>query len=127
MRDRAAGAKNPRGRASLRPGAGDSAYHGLEIERANFCEGGGIFSRVVVLNKGASVAAAADQKVDYLKEHLPYMLKMLRYTFSRMQDEPNYLSWNAHFESFAIHARNLVNFLTNADKNNLKAGEFVKG
>jgi len=66
------------------------------------------------------------QKFDYLDEHLPYMLKMLRYTFGKMREQQHYLSWNAHFESFAIHARNLVTFLVNKDTGNFKAHEFVK-
>jgi hypothetical protein len=41
------------------------------------------------------------QQRDYLDEHLPYMLKMLRYTSRHMLQEQHYLSWNAHFESFA--------------------------
>jgi hypothetical protein len=63
---------------------------------------------------------------DYLEEHLPYELKMLRYTYGQMLQEQHYLSWNAHFESFAVHARNLVKFLTNSDTGNLKAGDFVQ-
>jgi hypothetical protein len=48
------------------------------------------------------------QKRDYLEEHLPYMMKMLRYTHGQMLQKQHYLCWNAHFESFAVHARNLV-------------------
>jgi hypothetical protein len=66
------------------------------------------------------------QKRDYLDEHLPYALKMLRYTYGQMLQAQHYLSWNAHFESFAVHARNLVNFLANNDTGNFKAHEFVK-
>ena len=68
-----------------------------------------------------------DQQMrDYLDEHLPYMLKMLRYTYGQMLQGQHYLSWNAHFELFAVHARNLVNFLTNSDTGNFKAHEFVR-
>jgi hypothetical protein len=66
------------------------------------------------------------QKHDYLDEHLPYMLKMLRYTYGQMLQRQHYLSWNAHFESFAVHARNLVNLLTNGDKGNIKAKDFAE-
>lgn len=66
------------------------------------------------------------QKVDYLDEHLPYMMKMLRYTSGQLSQGQHYLSWNAHFESFAVHARNLVNFLNNADGQNFKACDFAK-
>src|SRR5690348_6320725 len=69
--------------------------------------------------------ADGQQKRDYLDEHIPYMLKMLRYTDGQMLQEQHYLSWNAHFESFAVHARNLVNFLANKDTGNFKAHEFV--
>jgi hypothetical protein len=44
-----------------------------------------------------------------------------------MRQQQHYLSWNAHFESFAVHARNLVNFLTNRDTGNFKAAAFVAG
>jgi hypothetical protein len=67
-----------------------------------------------------------DQQRDYLDEHLPYTLKMLRYTHGQMLQQQHYLSWNAHFESFAVHARNLVNFLTSNDKSNFEAKDFVK-
>jgi hypothetical protein len=66
------------------------------------------------------------QKRNYLDEHLPYMLKMLRYTYGQMLQKQHYLSWNAHFESFAVHARNLVKFLTNSDARNFKAHRFVQ-
>jgi hypothetical protein len=67
------------------------------------------------------------QRQDYLDEHLPYELKMLRYTYGQMLQRQHYLSWNAHFESFATHAANLVRFLTNTDTGNFKASDFVKG
>jgi len=72
-----------------------------------------------------SMAMKTEQR-DYLQEHLPYMLKMLRYTYGQMLQEQHYLSWNAHFESFSIHARNLTRFLSNKDRGNFKAAEFVK-
>jgi hypothetical protein len=65
------------------------------------------------------------QKKDYLAEHLPYELKMLRYTYQQMLQEQHYLLWNAHYESFAVHARCLVDFLTNGDPRNVNAREFV--
>jgi hypothetical protein len=64
---------------------------------------------------------------DYLDEHLPYMLKMLRYTFGQIKKDQWYLDWNAYFESFAVNARNLVEFLTNGDKGNMKATYFILG
>jgi hypothetical protein len=68
-----------------------------------------------------------DVKRDYLEEHIPYMLKMLRYTYEQLNKPRHYLSWNAHFESFAVHARNLTNLLSNSDKGNVKADDFVRG
>lgn len=68
-----------------------------------------------------------EQQKRYLKEHLPYTLKMLRYTGGQIIQRQHYLSWNAHFESFAVHARNSVAVLTNGDKSNLRALDFVKG
>ncbi|HTC04125.1 MAG TPA: hypothetical protein VK749_12050 [Xanthobacteraceae bacterium] len=68
--------------------------------------------------------ADEQQKCNYLTEHLPYMLKMLRYTYQQMLQEQHYLSWNAHFESFGVHARGLVGFLTNTDKGNMQAKDF---
>lgn len=62
---------------------------------------------------------------DYLREHLPYMLKMMRYTYQQMLQRQHYLSFNAHMESFSTNARNMVNFLANKDTNNHKAGQFV--
>jgi hypothetical protein len=70
--------------------------------------------------------ATKQQKHDYLEEHLPYMLKMVRYTRRRMREHQSYLSFNAHFESFAVNARNLVKFLTNTDDGNFKARGFVE-
>jgi hypothetical protein len=67
------------------------------------------------------------QKHEYLDEHLPYMLKMVRYTYGEMLQPQSYLSFNAHFESFAVNARNLANFLTNADTGNFKSCEFAEG
>ena len=75
---------------------------------------------------GSAVAIDQDQR-NYLDEHLPYMLKMLRYTYGQMLQRQHYLSWNAHFESFAVHARNLVKFLTNGDTGNFQATKFVRG
>lgn len=66
-------------------------------------------------------------KREYLDEHLPYMLKMVRYTYQQMEQPQHYLLWNAHFESFAVRARNLVKFLTNTDDQNFKAKDFATG
>jgi hypothetical protein len=75
--------------------------------------------------RGACTVANDEQKNEYLREHLPYEMKMLRYTSKQMLERQHYLSWNAHYEAFAVHARNLANFLSNDDKGNFKAREFV--
>ncbi|MFT3730795.1 MAG: hypothetical protein QM780_05105 [Hyphomicrobium sp.] len=66
------------------------------------------------------------QKTDWLKEHLPYELKMVRYSRRRLGDRLNYLQWNAHLQSFATSARNVSHFLTNDDKGNLKASDYIQ-
>jgi hypothetical protein len=70
--------------------------------------------------------ASEQAKRNYLAVHLPYMLKMLRYDYAQMLCEQHYLSWNAHFESFGVHARGLVNFLTNNDTGNMQIKDFTK-
>jgi len=69
--------------------------------------------------------ATDEQRCAYLDEHLPYELKMLRFTRSQMSRTSCYLSWNAYLESFAVHARNIVNFLTNGDKGNMNAKDLL--
>jgi hypothetical protein len=69
---------------------------------------------------------ASELEIDaYLTEHLPYMLKMLRYTSGQLEKSQHYLSANAHFESFAVNARNLALFLTSGDGSNFKARDFT--
>ena len=66
------------------------------------------------------------QKDLYIKEHLPYETEMLRYTQSALNAvSVTRLDWNAMYESFAVHARNLYMFLTNEDGSNAKANDFV--
>jgi hypothetical protein len=70
-----------------------------------------------------------EQKFEYMDEHLPYVLKMVRHDFKKINNEQNQLDWNSYFQSFAVSARNLVVDLTNADKDNrnVRAGDFVEG
>jgi hypothetical protein len=71
---------------------------------------------------------AEDEKREHLDEHLPYMLKTVRHDIEEIcRPRQYYLSFNAHFESFAVNARNLVKFLTNGDKGNLQANDFIEG
>jgi hypothetical protein len=67
------------------------------------------------------------QKYDYLDEHLPYQLKMIRFDFGELKQEMFYLRWNSHFQSFSVSARSLANFLANKDPGNLRASDFVPG
>jgi hypothetical protein len=62
--------------------------------------------------------ASEQEKVAYLEERLSYELVMLNYTFmrlmtSRASTPEEQLDSNAFLESFAVHARNLVEFLSN--------------
>jgi hypothetical protein len=71
-----------------------------------------------------------EQKIAYLQEHLPYEVLMLRYaidkiTTGEITTPQQQLDWNAHYESFVLHARNLYMFLTNGDRSNVKASNFV--
>jgi hypothetical protein len=65
---------------------------------------------------------------EYLEEHLRYEIEMLHYTFAKMHREENQSEWNSAFVAFAVHARNLVDFLTN-EKNprNFNASDFTNG
>ncbi len=78
----------------------------------------------------------SQEELDCLKEHLPYELCMLRHAYGRMlspipnSDRRTRLDWNMQAESFALHARNLKNFLANdagKGNNNFVALDFVKG
>ena len=60
-----------------------------------------------------TMATSDGEKIEYLTKHLAYERQMLGYTFSQLHSQGNQLAWNAHFESFCIHARNLYCFLNN--------------
>jgi hypothetical protein len=62
--------------------------------------------------------ASEQEKVAYLEEHVSYEVVMLNYTFMRLMTSQSstpeeQLEFNAFLESFAVHARNLVEFLCN--------------
>jgi hypothetical protein len=70
----------------------------------------------------------AQQKEDWLREHLPYQVMMMRHTYKQLFNHSlSTLDWNAMYMAFANAARNLRLFLTNGDKgkNNFGAHEFV--
>jgi hypothetical protein len=67
---------------------------------------------------------SADLK-EFLQEHLPYELDMLRFTLGACKTETTQQRmWNALFESHVVHARNLCSFLTNNKNEGLKARSF---
>ncbi len=69
--------------------------------------------------------ATKAERISYLKEHLTYEVLMLRYTAKFLTSEANQLAWNAHFESFCVHARSLYEFLTNSgDSRNFAAKDY---
>jgi hypothetical protein len=65
------------------------------------------------------------EQLNYLKEHLPYTLQMLRYTHRYLMTKPASLEWNTYYEAFAVNARNFDRFLTNNNKGNFKSNEFT--
>lgn len=57
------------------------------------------------------------QKIVYLEERISYELVMLRYSFMRVltlcpSTSEEQLDFNGFLESFGVHARNLVEFLS---------------
>lgn len=74
----------------------------------------------------ARVSSEKERK-EWMAEHLLYERQMLDAALAFMNEVPrNTLLWNAVFESFCIHARNIYDFLTNGgEANNFKALDFV--
>jgi hypothetical protein len=69
---------------------------------------------------------SSEQDKEYwLREHLQYEIRMLEYTLAKIGQLPEGDDWNAYYESFAVHARNLYVFLTNDEAGNRKAKEYV--
>ena len=61
--------------------------------------------------------ASEQEKLAYLEEHVSYDVVMLNYTFMRLltlrpSSSEEQLDRNAFLESFGVHARNLVDFLS---------------
>jgi hypothetical protein len=64
----------------------------------------------------------------YLTEHLSYEREMLGFAFRQIQREPEQLVWNAYFESFGIHARNLYQFLRSTEgPRSVTADDYLPG
>ncbi len=69
-----------------------------------------------------------EDRAAHLEEHIPYEALMMRYSYQRIASETHELDWNAHYCSFAVHARLLHDFLVNdGGSNNVKASDFVDG
>jgi hypothetical protein len=74
------------------------------------------------------MSTTAERKA-YLKEHLRYEIQMLHYAFAEMTEPKPQLQWNSVFDSFVMHARNLIDFLSNKAGrrgNNFKAADFTQ-
>lgn len=69
--------------------------------------------------------SSRQQKVMHLGDHLPYELLMLRHSYQRTFEDRYPLDWNASYEAFAVHARNLFDFLMNrGGSKNFNARDF---
>ncbi len=69
-----------------------------------------------------------DQLVAYIRKHLAYEIEMFRYTYVGLQNQKDQLLFNALYESFCVHARNLMDFFFNqaSDKErNYIAADFL--
>ena len=75
--------------------------------------------------------ASEQEKIAYLEEHLSYEMVMLNYTFMRVltlrpSTPEGQLDCNAFLESFALHARNLVDFFSERSRENCRnASDYV--
>ncbi len=66
------------------------------------------------------------EKLAFLRDHLAYERQMLGYAYAQMHAMGAGLAWNVHYESFAVHARNLYDFLRNDTRSgNYNAYHFV--
>jgi hypothetical protein len=69
--------------------------------------------------------SSLQKKIDHLGDHLAYEVLMLCYTREQVNKDLYPLDWNALYESFAVHARSLMDFLSNAnDHRNFNACTF---
>ena len=69
--------------------------------------------------------SSMNQKIEHLGDHLPYEVLMLRHSYQRTLEDRYALDWNAFYEAFAVHARNLFDFLMNkGGSNNFNARDF---
>ncbi len=61
---------------------------------------------------------------DFLRDHLIYEKAMLDFTFGELSKPHDQPMWNALFESFAVHARLLYNFLRSQEKGGFHARHY---
>lgn len=78
-----------------------------------------------------SAKRSEQEKIAYLEERISYELVMLNYTFMRLLTSSattanEQLELNAHLESFGVHARNLVAFLSGKSAEDVRsAADYV--
>jgi hypothetical protein len=71
--------------------------------------------------------SSQEERIAYLREHLSYEVLVLRFTLMLLGTSEDALLWNAMYESFSVHARNLFDFLRNEkDPRNFKASDFIE-
>ena len=64
--------------------------------------------------KSRKVKTSDDQaKISFLVDHIAYEREMLAFCFKKLHETTAGLEWNAFYESFGIHARNIYDFLRN--------------
>lgn len=66
--------------------------------------------------------------LEYLGEHIKYERDMLAFCYSKLHNTPPGLEWNAFFEAFGIHARNIYDFLRNEGRatTTFRADQYVQ-
>lgn len=74
-----------------------------------------------------AIKMTPDELLAFLTEHLAYERTMLLYAYSRLATTHG-LEWCATFECFALHARNIYDFLQNKGGNTaFDAGDYIAG
>ena len=69
--------------------------------------------------------ASAQERCDFLREHIKYEWLMLRFTHEKIGVVQDQMVWNAMYELFVVHARNLFDFLTNdAHSENMQGSDY---
>lgn len=61
----------------------------------------------------------------FLKEHVRYERMMIRHVYKELHQQKDQLIWNALYESFGVHARNLYKFLRSDDGGNIGSNSYV--